>query len=62
MLCQEGMLDADLSARLKSWMGLRNLLVHLYLEVDHGRIYDTIAEDLGDLEAFASLMARNLGP
>ncbi len=61
VLCQENFLDAGLSTRLKQWMGLRNLLVHLYLEIDHGRIYDAIAEDLGDLEAFASLMARHLG-
>jgi uncharacterized protein YutE (UPF0331/DUF86 family) len=60
VLLQEGVLDADLSRRLKNWMGLRNLLVHLYLEIDHGRTYDAIAEDLGDLEAFAALIARSL--
>jgi len=60
VLLQEGLLDADLAGRLKRWMGLRNLLVHLYLEIDHGRIYDAIAEDLVDLQAFASLMARML--
>lgn len=62
VLHQEGALDADLAGRLKRWMGLRNLLVHLYLEIDHGRTYDAIAEDLGDLQAFASRMARLLGP
>jgi uncharacterized protein YutE (UPF0331/DUF86 family) len=61
VLQQEGLLDADLAGRLKRWMGLRNLLVHLYLEIDHGRIYDAISEDLGDLHAFASLMAQMLG-
>ncbi len=60
VLLQEGLLDADLAGRLKRWMGLRNLLVHLYLEIDHGRTYDAIAEDLGDLEAFASRVARML--
>jgi len=39
---------------------LRNLLVHLYLEIDHGRTYDAISEDLDDLHAFASRMARML--
>lgn len=62
VLQQEGVLDADLAGRLKRWMGLRNLLVHLYLEIDHGRTFDAISEDLGDLAAFASLMARMLGP
>jgi uncharacterized protein YutE (UPF0331/DUF86 family) len=61
VLQQQGLLDADLAGRLKRWMGLRNLLVHLYLEIDHGRIYDAISEDLGDLHAFASVMAQMLG-
>lgn len=50
----------ELSERLKRWMGFRNILVHLYLEIDHGRVYDAIQEDLGDLENFAVLMARLL--
>lgn len=62
VLQQEGVLEDDLARRLKLWMGLRNLLVHLYLEIDHGRTYDAISEDLGDLQAFASLMARLLSP
>ncbi|HXO42121.1 MAG TPA: DUF86 domain-containing protein [Thermoanaerobaculia bacterium] len=60
VLQQEGLLDADLAGRLKRWMGLRNLLVHLYLEIDHGRIYDAISEDLDDLHSFTSRMARML--
>lgn len=60
VLQQEGLLDADLAGRLKRWMGLRNLLVHLYLEIDHGRVYDAISEDLDDLQAFASRVARLL--
>lgn len=58
VLREEGVLDADLAERLKRWMGLRNVLVHLYLEIDHGRIHDAIREDLNDLERFASLAAR----
>ena len=58
VLEEEGMIDQDLSERLKRWMGFRNVLVHLYLEIDHGRVYDAIQEDLGDLEGFAAKMAR----
>jgi uncharacterized protein YutE (UPF0331/DUF86 family) len=54
------MIDRDLSERLKRWMGFRNVLVHLYLEIDHGRVYDAIQEDLGDLEDFAAIIARLL--
>jgi len=60
VLQQEGLLEADLAGRLKRWMGLRNLLVHLYLEIDHGLTYDAILEDLDDLHAFTSLVARLL--
>jgi uncharacterized protein YutE (UPF0331/DUF86 family) len=57
ILREEGLLDVGLAERLKRWMGFRNLLVHVYLEIDHGRSYDAIGEDLGDLEEFAAAMA-----
>ena len=60
VLGEEGMIDSDLSERLKRWMGFRNILVHLYLQIDHGRVFDAIQEDLGDLEEFAARMARLL--
>ena len=60
VLREENLIDADLAERLKGWMGFRNVLVHLYLEIDHGRSYDAIKEDLGDLESFAAAMARLL--
>lgn len=56
----EGLIDGNLSERLKRWMGFRNVLVHLYLELDHGRVFDAIQEDLGDLEEFAGSMAHLL--
>jgi uncharacterized protein YutE (UPF0331/DUF86 family) len=57
VLSEEGLIDEDLAERLKGWMGFRNALVHLYLELDHGRSHDAIQEDLGDLEEFAAKMA-----
>jgi uncharacterized protein YutE (UPF0331/DUF86 family) len=58
VLSEERLVDSALAGRLQDWMGFRNVLVHFYLEVDHGRSYDAIARDLGDLEAFARAMAR----
>lgn len=60
VLQREGLIDRDLSERLQRWMGFRNVLVHLYLEIDHGRVHDAIREDLGDLTEFAAGMARLL--
>lgn len=59
VLREEGILDAALCERLKGWMGFRNVLVHFYLDIDHGRSFDALRE-LGDLEAFAAAMARFL--
>lgn len=61
ILRDEGVLDEDLAEHLKGWMGFRNVLVHLYLDIDHGRSYDAIVQDLEDLEEFAASVARFLG-
>ncbi len=60
VLCEEGILEDGLTARLKEWMGFRNILVHLYLAIDHGKCWDTIQNDLGHLEAFAAGIGRFL--
>lgn len=60
VLEEEGLLEAALSRRPQQWVGFRNVLVHFYLEIDHGRSYDAIQEDLSDLEAFARSMSRLL--
>lgn len=54
-------IDADLAERLKDWMGFRNVLVHFYLHVDHGRVYEAIRDDLGDIEDFVMGIAKLLG-
>lgn len=60
ILERHGVIGADLSRRLQGWAGLRNLLVHAYLDVDHGLTYDVIGKDLGDLREFAAAAAKLL--
>ncbi len=60
VLREEGILGDDLAERLKGWMGFRNVLVHLYLAIDHNLTYDAICNDLGDLEEFKKVMSRLL--
>lgn len=60
VLAEEDLIDQELAERLKKWMGFRNVLVHLYLDIDHGLAYDAIRDDLGDLERFAASMGRLL--
>ena len=57
VLRENGHLDAALSERIKEWMGFRNVIVHLYLAIDHGRVHDAICSDLGDLLQFARSLA-----
>lgn len=52
-LGRAGILPAELVERLAGVAGLRNILVHEYLEVDHGRMFDELRGGLEDFEGFA---------
>jgi len=60
VLEEAGLIEHGLTERLQKWMGFRNILVHFYLEIDHGISYDTIQDELGDLRQFATRMAKLL--
>lgn len=60
VLREEGILDEALSERLKKWMGFRNVLVHFYIDIDHGETYEAIQKSLGDIEAFTGRMSQFL--
>ncbi len=57
VLREEGVLEEDLAERLKGWIGFRNILVHLYTEIDHAVSYRALVEGLDDLKDFGSKMA-----
>lgn len=59
-LARMGVIDAELAERLARAARLRNLLVHLYLQVDPERLWDALGE-LGDLEALAAAVEGYLG-
>ena len=40
--------------------GLRNILVHEYLEVDHNRVYSIMTNDLGDFEKLIKAVLKLL--
>lgn len=52
VLREAGRLDSGLADRLEGWAGLRNLLVHAYLNIDHAKTFAIIRDELGDLEEF----------
>lgn len=57
ILARHGLLTDELASRLQGWAGFRNVLVHAYLDIDHGIAWDAIQSDLNDLQAMARLAA-----
>lgn len=60
ILVDKGFLGSALGERLRAAKGFRNVLVHEYARVDPGRVYQSLQEDLGDLEEFSRVIAAYL--
>lgn len=50
-------LPGDVVDRLAAAMGLRNILAHMYLDIDHGRLFDELGW-IDDSERFAAAVER----
>ena len=61
ILAESHVLDEALSKQMERWAGLRNVLVHLYLDVDHDILYDILQNDMGQVEAFVQAVLRSVG-
>lgn len=57
-LGEAGLVPPELADRLQSMARVRNLLVHMYWEVDYGRVYDLLADGVEDLRSFSRAMAQ----
>lgn len=57
ILCKQGVLPSSLALRLQAWAGWRDALVHDYLDIAHGRVWDALRSDLEDLCAWAATAA-----
>jgi uncharacterized protein YutE (UPF0331/DUF86 family) len=57
-LAEIGVLPADFAQKLVGMAGFRNVLVHLYLEVDLQRVYRYLQENLDDFETFARYVSE----
>lgn len=56
-LSEAGVLEAALARRLASAARLRNLLVHVYLDIDDEAVFATLGR-MDDLRAFAAVAQR----
>lgn len=59
-LADIGVLPADFAQKLVGMAKFRNVLVHLYLEVDLRKVYHYLQHDLGDFERFAQYVSEYL--
>lgn len=58
IVTRHAVLSPDLGAQMATLAGLRNVLTHLYLEIDHAAIYRILQDDLGALEDYAGAVTR----
>lgn len=58
-LGKEGLIEMDLAGRLAEAAKQRNLLVHLYLDIDDGKVFDSLFH-LDDLRQFAAFVGDQL--
>jgi uncharacterized protein YutE (UPF0331/DUF86 family) len=62
ILSEHGVIEPSAVGRMAGWAGLRNILVHLYLDVDHERLHDVLASELDDLVEYAAALVAQLKP
>lgn len=58
LLGQLEVCSSDLTGRLVQMARFRNVLVHLYLEVDPDKVYEALQNNLPDLEEYAQCIAE----
>lgn len=58
ILAENDLLDPDLAANLQRMAGFRNMLVHVYWQVDYDQVYDMLQSHLGDLQAFMAAVGE----
>ena len=58
MLGENKVVPVDLAKKMAPLAGLRNILVHDYLEIDLKRIYEFLRNDLSDFSEFGKYISR----
>lgn len=60
LLARQKVVSKRLSVKLAAMAGLRNILVHDYLEIDRRRVYKALTAELRDFETFVRAVTRLL--
>lgn len=57
---EHGLLPRDLAEHMQKAAGMRNVLVHLYEEIDYQILHSSIQPALQDFSQFAAIIAKDL--
>jgi len=60
ILGKHDILPKDFAEKLAPAAGFRNVLVHMYADIDMNKLYSHLQEDIDDLELFAEYIAKYL--
>jgi uncharacterized protein YutE (UPF0331/DUF86 family)/predicted nucleotidyltransferase len=60
ILCEQGVMPADLGRKLEAMAGMRNGLVPLYWDIDYALLYKTVVEELDTFERCIECIFRYL--
>ncbi len=60
LMAELGVLEKDFASRLIRMAKFRNLLIHLYWEVDNERVYQMLNENLDDIDRFLDAIGSYL--
>jgi uncharacterized protein YutE (UPF0331/DUF86 family) len=60
VLEEHGVLEPELAERMRKLAGMRNLLVHIYEEIDDRVVYASLSQGLADLSEYARSIAQLL--
>lgn len=60
ILAEKGYIDSDLKEKWIHILGFRNTLVHEYVDIDRGIVYDVLQHRLEDIEALRQVFAQFL--
>lgn len=61
VLASGGIITNELADRLARMAGFRNLLVHVYNQIDDSRVWEIVRSDLGDLEEYVDAVCNVVG-
>ena len=61
LAAEQGLIPADLAIRLQDAAGMRNVIVHLYEQINYTILRDSIAPALEDFRQFVALFEAELG-